>query len=60
MECITNTYKHKYKHRAGGPWHRVFPQVKCGKVSLRGYVNKEEEEENKEKEKEKEEICARC
>jgi hypothetical protein len=59
MEFITNTYKHKYKHRAGGPWHRVFPQAKCGKVSLRGYVNKEEEE-NEEKEKEKEEFCARC
>jgi len=31
--------------------------VKCGKVSLRGYVNKEEEEDE---EKEKEEVCASC
>jgi len=44
MEFITDRHEHKYKHRAGVPWHRFVPQVKCGKVSLRGYVNTEEEE----------------
>jgi hypothetical protein len=59
MEFITNTYKHKYKHRAGVPGHQGFPQVKCGKVSLRGYMNKEEEEEEDE-EKEKENRRSLC
>lgn len=58
MEFINDRYKHKYKHRAGVPWHRFIPQVKCGEVSLRGYVNKEEvEDEEKENE---EEVCASC
>jgi hypothetical protein len=54
MEFISDRYEHKYKQRAGVPWHQF---VKCGKVSLRGYVNKEEEEDE-EKEKEEEEVCA--
>jgi len=49
MEFITDRYEHKYKHRAGVPWHRFIPQVKCGKVSLRGYVNKEEDEKKRER-----------
>ena len=66
MEIITDRHEHKYKHRAGVPWHRLDPQVKCGKVSLRGYVNKEEEENNEGKQKEEEEeeeveeVCASC
>jgi hypothetical protein len=64
MEVITDRYEHKYKHRAGVPWHRFIPQVKCGKVSLRGYVKTEEEEEEeyeeKEKEEAEEEVCASC
>ena len=67
MEFIIHRYEHKHKHRAGVPWYRFIPQVKCGKVSLRGYVSKEEEEENEDKEKvdeekeeEKEEVCASC
>jgi hypothetical protein len=61
MEFITDRYEHKYKHRAGISWYRFILQVKCGKVSLRGYVKKEEEEEYEEKEKEKEEeVCASC
>jgi len=50
MEFITDRYEHKYKHRAGVPWHRFIPQVKCGKVSQRGYVNTEVEEEEEEEE----------
>lgn len=51
MEFITDRYEHTYKHRAGVPWHRFILQVKCGKVSLTGYVNTEEEEERREKKK---------
>ena len=40
MEFITDT-------------HWFIPQVKCGKVFLRGYVNEKEEEEEKE-----EKVCA--
>jgi len=59
MEFITDRYEHKYKHRAGVSWYRFIPQVKCGKVSLRCYVNKEEDEKKeKEEEGEEEEVCA--
>jgi len=54
MEFITDRYEHTYKHRAGVPWHRFILQVKCGKVSLTGYVNTEEEEERREKREEEE------
>jgi hypothetical protein len=58
MEFITDRYEHKYKHRAGVSWYRFIPQVKCGKVSLRCYVNKEDEKKEKEEEGEEEEVCA--
>ena len=61
MELITEKYEYKYKHRAGVPWHRFIPQVKCVKVFLRGYVNKEEEDdEEKEEAEEEEDVCASC
>jgi hypothetical protein len=53
MEFITNRYEHKYKHRSCVSWYRFIPKVKCGKVSLRGYLNKEKDEKKRKRKKKK-------